>query len=145
MKKILSVILLAFALSSCGSAIHSTSSSADKVNDGYGDISRDKVTSAVSKADIDDKNIKTYSDMYAYLQGRIPGVTVSGKSIIIRGIGTNSSNTQPLILVDGVEVSNLDSVDPQYVEDVTVIKDGSAAMYGVRDANGGILITLKRN
>lgn len=83
--------------------------------------------------------------MYAYLQGRIPGVTVSGKSIIIRGIGTNGSNTQPLILVDGVEVSNLDSVDPQYVEDVTVIKDGSAAMYGVRGANGVILITLKRN
>ena len=60
--------------------------------------------------------------------------------IIIRGIGTNSSATDPLILVDGVEVTDLSSIDPMNVKSVDVIKDGSAAIYGMQGANGVIII-----
>ena len=84
---------------------------------------------------------QTYSDMYAYLRGRVPGVTVtSDNRIIIRGIGTNSDATDPLILVDGVQVTDLSSINPADVKSVDVIKDGSSAIYGMQGANGVIII-----
>jgi TonB-dependent Receptor Plug Domain. len=79
--------------------------------------------------------------MYDYLRGRVPGVQVTADNrIIIRGIGTNSGNTDPLILVDGVEVTDLSTIDPAYVKSVDVIKDGSSAIYGMQGGNGVIII-----
>ena len=79
--------------------------------------------------------------MYDYLRGRVPGVQVtSDNRIIIRGIGTNSNNTDPLILVDGVEVTDLSNIDPAFVKSVDVIKDGSSAIYGMQGANGVVII-----
>ena len=79
--------------------------------------------------------------MYEYLRGRVPGVMVtSDKRIIIRGIGTNSDNTDPLILVDGVEMTDLSGINPSDVESVDVIKDGTSAIYGMQGANGVIII-----
>jgi TonB-dependent SusC/RagA subfamily outer membrane receptor len=64
----------------------------------------------------------------------------SDNRIIIRGIGTNSDATDPLILVDGVETTDLSTLNPMYVESVDVIKDGSSAIYGMQGANGVIII-----
>ena len=86
------------------------------------------------------------------LQGIAPGVTITQQSgqpgqdagtIRIRGIGTlNDSN--PLVLVDGTAM-DLNSVDPNIIESVSVLKDAaSSSIYGSRAANGVILITTKR-
>lgn len=63
----------------------------------------------------------------------------------IRGAGTFSGSTDPLIMVDGVESLNYNNIDPNEIENVSILKDASAtAVYGVRGANGVLLITTKR-
>ena len=80
---------------------------------------------------------------------RQPGLMISGAgsgqmpSIIIRGVGTNSSETQPLFVVDGVFTEDITYLHPEEVYNINVIKDGTAAMYGMRGANGVIEITTK--
>lgn len=89
-----------------------------------------------------------YSDIFQMIRGRVPGVTVgpseggSMPSIIIRGIGTNSSATQPIFIVDGVQTENIAGIDPDNVDSIEVLKDaGSTAIYGMQGANGVIIIT----
>ena len=80
---------------------------------------------------------------------RQPGIQVGAAGtgemprILVRGIGTNSSETQPLIVVDGVFTENITYLHPEEVYNIEVIKDGTAAMYGMRGANGVIEITTK--
>jgi TonB-linked SusC/RagA family outer membrane protein len=63
----------------------------------------------------------------------------------IRGAGTFSGSTDPLIMVDGVESLNYNNIDPNEIDNVSILKDASAtAVYGVRGANGVLLITTKR-
>src|SRR5699024_9162504 len=64
-------------------------------------------------------------------------------NILIRGTGTFRDNS-PLIIVDGVERSLLERLNPDDIESITVLKDASAAIYGARAANGGILVTTRR-
>ena len=73
-------------------------------------------------------------------------VRKEGESVryVIRGISTNSDYSDPLLIVDGVEVDNFDSIIPEHVESVEVIKDGSASIYGMRGGNGVIIITTKK-
>ena len=66
-----------------------------------------------------------------------------GGSIQIRGISSVNSSTEPLILVDGVEVRDLSNINPMDVESIDVLKDASASIYGVRGANGVIIVKLK--
>jgi TonB-linked SusC/RagA family outer membrane protein len=92
------------------------------------------------------------SSVGAALTGNLPGVVTmqttskpgeEDPNIIIRGV-SSWNNTQPLVLVDGIERS-MGSVDVSSVETISVLKDASAtAVYGVRGANGVILITTKR-
>ncbi|MDA3928339.1 MAG: TonB-dependent receptor [Prolixibacteraceae bacterium] len=86
------------------------------------------------------------------LSGRIPGVVAynrsgepgyDGATIRIRGINTLGDNA-PLIVVDGIAGRNLGSLDPNDIENISVLKDASAAIYGAQAANGVILITTKR-
>ena len=88
------------------------------------------------------------------LSGKIPGLTsvqssgapgLDDPQILVRGIGTlTTEGSSPLILVDGVERS-FTSIDPNEIADVSILKDASAtAVFGVRGANGVILITTKR-
>ncbi|MCQ2236116.1 MAG: TonB-dependent receptor plug domain-containing protein [Bacteroidales bacterium] len=76
------------------------------------------------------------------LRGLVPGLTFRNSGgntrVIIRGLGTISDETDPLFLVDGVEVENLNGVSIFDVDHVEVLKDGS--MYGARGANGVILV-----
>ena len=84
------------------------------------------------------------------LQGQVAGVNITSQSgspgsasnIRIRGISTNGEN-QPLILVDGNVVQDLSVINPSDIESISVLKDATAGIYGVRAANGVILITTK--
>ena len=140
MKKILSLCLMTALLAACGASSH-VASNGESVDVGYGTQNRDKVTTSVSNLKVKKTDAQTYSDMYEYLRGRVAGVMVtSDNRIIIRGIGTNSDATDPLILVDGVETTDLSGINPADVQSVDVIKDGSTAIYGMRGANGVIII-----
>ena len=90
-----------------------------------------------------------YSDIFEMIRGKVPGVTVGQAgpgqmpSIVIRGIGTNSGQTQPLFIVDGLQTENIASIRPEDVDSIDIIKDGTSAIYGMQGANGVIMITTK--
>lgn len=88
-----------------------------------------------------EKEKNSYTNIYSYLRGKVPGVIVNGTDIIIRGSGSVNSGSSPLIIVDGIETVDISYLNPQEVEKVEVIKDSSASMYGFRGANGVIKIT----
>ena len=135
--------LLAF-VAGCGTPVR-TPIDSPEVNIGYGTVRKDDLTSAVSSLQVKDSDIQNYRDMYEYLEGRVAGVMVTpDRRIIIRGIGTINGSTDPLIMVDGYEVQDLSVINPRDVKSVDILKDGSASIYGVRGANGVILITTKK-
>ena len=119
------------------------------VNVGYGTVDRSELTYSVNQLDIDEKEIVSYNDIWEYMRGRVPGVTIGpsepGKtpSITVRGINSINLSTQPLIMVDGVETDDPSFLNPNDIGSVSVLKDASASIYGTRGANGVILITTK--
>ena len=140
MKKIVLLFAMAALVVGCGTSKQAVLDE-DQVDVGYGTQSKRTMTTAVSNVKVKKTDSQTYSDMYAYLRGRVPGVMVtSDNRIIIRGIGTNSDATDPLILVDGVQMTDLSTINPSDVKSVDVIKDGSSAIYGMQGANGVIII-----
>ena len=148
-RKVFSLIsLLSLALIpvlfSCGTSRMSAASSGNQtVEMGYGAISKDNVNYSVSSLRPDGDEMLVYSNMYEYIRGRVPGVEVSpNNQIHIRGINSINAGTDPLVIVDGVE-SDLGSVNPRDVHSVDVLKDASSSIYGVRGANGVIIITTK--
>ena len=119
---------------------------------GYGTQKKKDLTGAVSTINAADVGGRQTVQISEALQGSIAGVSVTrssgapgaGSSILIRGITTIGTNS-PLIIVDGVPVSNIDNVNPNDVESLSVLKDAaSAAIYGSRGAAGVILVTTKR-
>lgn len=143
--------LFVLAMTSCGtsSKVVADAEGSDEVNVGYGYISKDDLNSAVSKANFSAKSEQSYSNIWNYITGHIPGVFIRGggdgstPQIYIRGIGTNSGETQPLFIVDGVQMQDISYLLPSDVSSIEVIKDGSAAIYGAQSANGVIMITTK--
>lgn len=120
---------------------------------GYGAQKKESVVAAVETVE-GEEILKTGSttNVTDALQGLAPGLTVTnsdgipGKGahdISIRGLGT-WANAYPLTIVDGVERS-FNNVDPNEIESISILKDASAtAIYGVRGANGVIMITTKK-
>ena len=142
MNKILSCLALLPALFSCGPALQTASvEPVRQVNIGYGTMPEDQLTSSVSTVKIDE-NVP-YTTIYEMIQGRCAGVIVNGSSITIRGVGSINLSSQPLFIVDGVEMNDISFIHPRDVKDIQVLKDSSASIYGSRGANGVILITLK--
>ena len=88
------------------------------------------------------------------LVGRMPGLIATQRSgapgedysnLLIRGVSTFTDNSSPLIMVDGVERSSFNGIDPNEIESLNILKDASAtAVYGVKGANGVILITTRK-
>ncbi|WP_057939092.1 TonB-dependent receptor [Algoriphagus resistens] len=119
---------------------------------GYGTQKKVNLTGAVSAISSDEIVNQPVGQSSMVLQGVAPGVTVTqrsgqpgsdGGNIRIRGVGT-LGDSNPLIMVDGVE-TNMNNVDPNEIESISVLKDAaSAAIYGSRAANGVVLITTKR-
>lgn len=114
---------------------------------GYGTQKKATLTGAVSAVNSDELVLTKSQNAQNMLTGKVPGVRVIQKTsepgelnnqFDIRGFGS------PLVVVDGVPRGNLERMDPNEIESISVLKDASAAIYGVRAANGVVLITTKK-
>ncbi len=116
---------------------------------GYGTVKKKDLTGAVSV--VDSKTITKLNPMKAEqaLQGTVSGVSIteqsgspgSGINIRIRGISTNG-DASPVVIIDGYQ-GDLNTLNPNDIETITVLKDAQAAIYGTVGANGVILVTTK--
>ena len=114
---------------------------------GYGTQKKATLTGAVTAISGDEILTTKNENMENMIAGKIPGVMVTQKSgepgsynsvFQIRGM------TNPLFIVDGIASDNVSRIDPNDIESFSVLKDASAAIYGVRAANGVVLITTKK-
>ncbi|UZD24407.1 SusC/RagA family TonB-linked outer membrane protein [Algoriphagus halophytocola] len=129
---------------------------------GYGTQKRSDVTGAIGSVKTEDFNKGVISNPVDLLQGKVAGVNITSTSgepganqnVIIRGIGSLRSGTQPLYVLDGFLLDNsstgiasnpLNFLNPNDIESIDVLKDASAtALYGSRASNGVIVITTKK-
>ena len=120
---------------------------------GYGTQKKESVVGAISQVSGDELVSSGTNNVSTAITGKLSGVATlqtNGKpgeedpKIYIRGAAT-WNNTNPLIMVDGIQRSNWSDIDPNEIESVSVLKDASAtAVYGAKGGNGVILITTKR-
>ncbi|SIN68895.1 SusC/RagA family TonB-linked outer membrane protein [Chitinophaga niabensis] len=121
---------------------------------GYGTQKKVSVTGAISSVTTKDLLQSPVANISNSLAGRMSGLLArqssgepgkDGSTLRIRGVGTFTGSQEPLIMVDGIEVSNYNNIDPNEIESVSILKDASStAIYGVRGANGVLLITTRR-
>ena len=139
------LILLSLVMAACGTTREKQLKTVDM---GYGETSQEALSYAISSVDMEEADKSGYITIYDYLEGRVPGVKVvkngaTTASVYIRGINSVNSSTEPLFVVDGIMVNDISYLNPRDVKSVTVLKDASASIYGVRGGNGVILIKLK--
>jgi len=120
---------------------------------GYGTQKKKEITSAISSVRSDDFNKGNLNSPEQLIVGKVAGLSISkaggdpngGYTIRLRGLSTIGANTQPLVVIDGVIGGSLENVDPNDIESMSVLKDGSAAsIYGTRGSSGVILVTTKQ-
>ena len=120
---------------------------------GYGIQKKANLTGAVSAVGTKELESRPITAISSSLQGLLPGVTIrsftglpgqNGSSIRIRGIGT-LGDSGPLIVIDGIPGGTMDILNPNDIASISVLKDAaSSSIYGVRGANGVILVTTKK-
>lgn len=121
---------------------------------GYGTQKKASVTGSIASVTTKDLVQTPQANISNMLVGKMPGLIAMQRSgapgedsstLLIRGVSTFSDNTAPLVMIDGVERPNYNGLDPNEIESVSILKDASAtAIYGVRGANGVILITTRK-
>jgi TonB-linked SusC/RagA family outer membrane protein len=130
--------------------IDDTQSLEEVVVIGYGTQSKKEITGAVTVVGSETIEKLKPTQVEQALQGQVAGVNITTNSgspggsstISIRGVSTNG-DSRPLILVDGNVVEDLSVINPNDIESMNILKDATAGIYGVRAANGVILITTK--
>ena len=118
---------------------------------GYGESKAKELTSAITTIKSDDILQTPNAQAMQALQGKVAGVQIvsngapgASPTVRVRGIGSFEGNAAPLYVVDGMFVDNIDFLSPNDIATMSVLKDASAAaIYGVRAANGVILIETK--
>lgn len=120
---------------------------------GYGSQEKKEITGSVATLSPEDFNKGNINNPTQLLQGKVAGLSIYNKGgdpngtpvIRLRGLSTFGANVQPLVVIDGVLGASLENIDPNDIESVNVLKDGSAAaIYGSRASSGVILITTKK-
>jgi len=120
---------------------------------GYSQQRKKEITSSISNVKSDEFNKGYVNRAEQLIVGKVAGLSISkpggnpneGYNIRLRGLNTVGANTQPLIVVDGVIGASLENVDPNDIESMSVLKDGSAAaIYGTRGSSGVIIVTTKK-
>ena len=120
----------------------------------YGTAKKSSFTGSAAAISSDKLDSRPVSTVTKALDGQVAGVTVtsgggqpgSDASIIVRGFGSINAYNDPLYVVDGIPYNGaLNTISPQDIESMTVLKDASAsALYGARAANGVVIITTKK-
>ncbi|WP_115888530.1 SusC/RagA family TonB-linked outer membrane protein [Flavobacterium cutihirudinis] len=120
---------------------------------GYGTQKKGSTTGAIASIKGGVLTQNASANVSNGIAGRMSGVIANNRSgrpgddsssLLIRGFNSFGGGTSPLVVVDGIPDRDLNRINPDDIESVTVLKDASAAIYGVRSANGVILVTTKR-
>ena len=122
---------------------------------GYGSQTKKEITGSVASVKAEDFNKGAFNSAEGLLQGKVAGLTMSkdgggdptnrGFSVQIRGTGSLTGSTTPLYIIDGVPGASMNNLNPNDIESMDVLKDGSAAaIYGTRANAGVIIITTKK-
>jgi TonB-linked SusC/RagA family outer membrane protein len=120
---------------------------------GYARIPKSSVTAAISKVTSEAIQERPVTNVASALQGQLAGVEIRSTSgdpgadvqIRVRGAASVNAKSDPLYVVDGIPVDNLQALNPSDIESIEVLKDASSsAIYGSRGANGVVLVTTKR-
>lgn len=120
---------------------------------GYGTQKKGSTTGAIASVKGTVLTTNASANVSNAIAGRMSGVIANNRSgrpgddsstLLIRGFNSFGGGTSPLVVVDGIPDRDLNRINPDDIESVTVLKDASAAIYGVRSANGVILVTTKR-
>jgi len=119
---------------------------------GYGTQRKIDVTGAISQVKGDDISKQASINPVSALQGKVAGVQITNlggpgtsPQIRIRGVGTIYGNANPLYVVDGVWFDDISFLNPADIENISILKDASSeAIYGIRAANGVVLVTTKK-
>lgn len=121
---------------------------------GFGTTTKKELTGSVTSVSKDELKSGNFSDPIQMLQGQIAGLNIArpdggdptgGFEIQLRGLTTMKGGSGPLIVIDGVEGGTLSNLNPNDIETIDILKDGSAAaIYGTRGTNGVILVTTRK-
>jgi TonB-dependent starch-binding outer membrane protein SusC len=120
---------------------------------GYGTQKKREVTSSIANVKSDEFNKGSVNSPVQLIQGKVSGLSISKPGgdpngtydIRLRGLSTIGANLGPLVIIDGVVGGDLNNVDPNDIESINVLKDGSAAaIYGTRGSSGVILVQTKK-
>ncbi|WP_373399461.1 TonB-dependent receptor plug domain-containing protein [Algoriphagus halophilus] len=120
---------------------------------GYGTVKKSDLTGSVGVVGSEELLKAPINNALQGLKGKVAGVNVflnsgspsSSPRVLIRGLGTINSSSQPLYVVDGVVMENIEFLNPNDIESMEVLKDASStAIYGARGANGVIMVSTKR-
>ena len=122
---------------------------------GYGSQTKKEITGSVASVKAEDFNKGAFNSAEGLLQGKVAGLTMSkdgggdptnrGFNVQIRGTGSLTGSTTPLYIIDGVPGASMNNLNPNDIESMDVLKDGSAAaIYGTRANAGVIIITTKK-
>ncbi|MTI41094.1 SusC/RagA family TonB-linked outer membrane protein [Fulvivirga lutimaris] len=123
------------------------------INIGYGNISYNELTYGISRLTSSNYNQGYIYEPTELWQGKVAGLSIYKRGdnpheesvMRIRGLTTFDEEAAPLIVIDGVPMATLHNLDPQDIESINVLKDGSAtAIYGMRGSQGVIIITTKQ-
>ncbi|MCF6222520.1 MAG: TonB-dependent receptor [Flavobacteriaceae bacterium] len=119
---------------------------------GYTSRARGEITGSIVSVDMDEASKVPFVNAAEALQGRVSGVNVIASSrpgaapvINIRGLGSTNA-TGPLFIIDGVQTTDaliFNRINPADIEQMNVLKDGAASIYGARAANGVVIVTTK--
>ena len=110
---------------------------------GYANVKKKNVTTQVSSIDGTNKKYASYRTIGEMIQREVPGVKVSGSTVVIQGAKDFFGSVPALIVVDGVYMNSLPEISPIQVKSVEVLKGASAAIYGSRGYGGVIVIKTK--
>ncbi|MDN5287871.1 MAG: SusC/RagA family TonB-linked outer membrane protein [Mucilaginibacter sp.] len=120
------------------------------VSNGYQTLARERSAGSFAKPDMAVIANRSFStNILQRLDGLVPGLTINNapaeSQYLIRGLTTVSTNTLPLYVVDGIQVTDVSTINPQDIEDISILKDATAAsIWGAKAANGVIVIVTKK-
>lgn len=119
---------------------------------GYGTQKKADLTGAISSIKTDEITKQPATTAMQSIQGKVAGATIIASeapgatpTVLIRGMGTALGGRNPLYIVDGMPATDIDNIHPNDIQSVDILKDASSAsIYGLRAANGVIIVTTKK-